>query len=186
VAVSLVDLIDFFKNFLSTEQVEITIITESRSYFKRASVQFGVSSLMGLHMVTSGCPILDKLRPMVYTHLPFATADETLYRAISMYLIAQFLLAKRGEKPDWELRDLVRIYEEIGKVNHHFVKRILSINPKDASLNSLVSLDCFASYATMSIEENYLEELEVLFESYFATRPAVTPVKAAEVPVAQP
>jgi hypothetical protein len=166
IAANLVDVIDFFKNFISTEMVEITITSENRQYHKRVPVQVSVSSLMGLHMVTSGCPIMDKLRPMVYTHLPFATVEETLYRAISMYLVAQFLLHKRGEAPDWELKNLVKIYDDIGRLNQTFVKRLISINPKDASLNALVSLDCFASYNTMSISENYLEELEVLFGSY--------------------
>jgi hypothetical protein len=61
---------------------------------------------------------------------------------------------------------LVKIYEDIGRVNQTFVKRLISINPRDSTLNALVSLDCFASYNTLSITENYLEELESLFGSY--------------------
>jgi len=166
IAANLAPVIEFFKDSLSTEVVEITISSENRSYQKRAPLQFGISSLMGIHMVTSGCPVMDKLRPMVYTHLPFSTADETLYRAISMYLIAQFLLHKRGLPADWDVKGLVAIYEEIGKVNQSFVKRLVSINPRDSTLNALVSLDCFASYNTLSITENYLEELESVFGSY--------------------
>jgi len=171
IAKNLAPVIEFFKDSISIEMVDITITSENRSYQKRASLQFGISSLMGIHMVTSGCPVMDKLRPMVYTHLPFSTADETLYRAISMYLISQFLRHKRGHVADWDVKGLVKIYEEIGKVNQAFVKRIVSINPRDSTLNALVSLDCFASYNTLSITENYLEELESVFMSYLNETP---------------
>ena len=166
IAANLVDVIESFKDSLSIEEAEITIRSESREYHKRSTVQYGIGSMMGLYMVTSGCPIMDKLRPMVYTHLPFSTLEETLFRAISMYLLAQYFRQQDGKIPDWKLDDFTKIYEDIATVNQSFTKRLLSINPRDASLNALVGLDCFASIAAFSTVEDNLKEFETLFAAY--------------------
>jgi hypothetical protein len=166
IAANLVDVIESFKDSLSIEEADITIRSESREYHKRSTVQYGIGSMMGLYMVTSGCPIMDKLRPMVFTHLPFSSLEETLFRAISMYLLAQFFRQQEGKTPDWKLEDFTKIYEDIATVNQSFTKRLLSINPADASLNALVGLDCFASIAAFSTVEDNLKEFETLFEAY--------------------
>jgi hypothetical protein len=158
--------IEFFKDFFSTEEAEITVTMESREFRKRAPVHYGVSSLMGLLMVTSGCPIMDKLRPMVLTHLPFATPEETTYRSVSMYLLAQYYRQQNGQPADWELDNLLALFEEVGHVNQAFARRLVSIQPKDASLNALASLDCFALVASFSISRDKLGELEALFRAY--------------------
>ncbi|HWP49227.1 MAG TPA: hypothetical protein VNM22_18875 [Candidatus Limnocylindrales bacterium] len=166
VAVNLSEVIEFFKDFLSFEEAEVRIYTEVREYYTRTPLQEGLSSLIGLIMVTSGCPILNKLRPMAYTHLPFSSLEETKYRAISMYLLAQYFLYREGKKPDWEIKNLVHIYEEIIKVNQDFSRRLASICPKDASLNALASLSCFASITSLSIKDDYLEDIKALFTVY--------------------
>jgi hypothetical protein len=121
---------------------------------------------MGLYMVTSGCPILNKLRPMVHTHLPFATIDETTFRVTGMYLLAQYFVQQRGRTPDWNLRQLVHLCEEVASVNQAFARRLLSINPKDASLNALAALDCFTLSTAFSIGRDQLRDLEPLFQAY--------------------
>jgi hypothetical protein len=118
-------------------------------------------------MVTSGCPIMDKLRPMVRTHLPFAKIEETTYRLASMYLLAQYFVQLHGGRPDWELRQLVGLCDDIGKVNQGFSRRLLSINPRDASLNGLASLDCFTMSAAFAIDRDHLSELEAMFRPYW-------------------
>jgi hypothetical protein len=168
VAVSLSGVIEAFRNCLSTTQVDIIIRSESREYRRYAPVQYGVSSLMGVYMVTSGCPILDKLRPMVRTHLPFATIDETVYRLTAMYLLAQYFVQQRGGLPDWKLRRLVDLCTDVGQVNQAFAKRLLSINPQDASLNALAGLDCFTLSTAFSIDRDGLKDLEALFDAYIA------------------
>lgn len=167
VAVGLVEVVESFKDCLSHEVVDVTVKTPNRTYHKRASFQETVSSLMGLHMASSGCPILDKLRPLVATHLPFASIEETLYRTVSMYLLAQFFRWKRGETPDWEMQELVANCENLAAVNVAFGKRILNINTSDANLNALVSLDCFSGLTGMSISRGFIDEnLESLFGAY--------------------
>ena len=83
-----------------------------------------------------------------------------------MYLFAQYFRAQQGKTPDWKLEDFTKIYEDIAQVNQSFTKRLLSINPADASLNALVGLDCFASIAAFSSVEDNLKEFETLFEAY--------------------
>jgi hypothetical protein len=121
---------------------------------------------MGLIMATSGCPHLDKLRPMAFTHLPFSTMAQTTYRAVSMYLLAQFFRRRRGLEPDWELRELSRAYEDIRTVNVAFAKRLASIQQDDANLNAIVKLDNHAGITSLSIAEEWWEEIEHVFRKY--------------------
>ena len=166
VAANLVDVIEAFRDCLSTEEAQIIIRHAAREYHRRAPLQYGVSSLMGLYMVTSGCPILDKLRPMVRTHLPFATIEETTYRVVAMYLLAQYFLHQRGRRVDWKLGQLVRLCEDINQVNQAFARRLLSISPQDASLNAIANLDCFSTVTALSIVRDSLKDLEALFGAY--------------------
>lgn len=170
-AQSLIEVVEQFKDSWSIENAEVTVTMPARQYHRKVPLQVGVSSLIGLYMATSGCPIMNKLRPMVHTHLPFATVEETIYRSISMYLLAQFFRNKRGHKADWELEDLVKIYDDINLVNQNFSKRLMSIKTTDASLNALSGLDCFASITALSIVEDTLQELESLFQAYFSDKP---------------
>ena len=167
VAKNVVDVIDFLKDIFSFEKVDMTISTARRNYFKNVPVQAAASSLIGIYMTTSGCPILDKLRPMVATHLPFASTKETIYRALSMYLLAQYILYKKGETPDWDMNHLSEIYEEINKVNGSFCKRLKQIdNIEDAALNAVVKLDCFAMSIGFALNEEMLSDLEPFFKAY--------------------
>ncbi|MFC1508203.1 DUF6901 family protein [Candidatus Omnitrophota bacterium] len=165
-AVALIDLVDFFKTLISYEELDVSVDTGGRKYAKRVPLQKGLSSLMGIYMATCGCPIMKKLKPMVRHHLPFATSDETKYRVISMYLLAQYFLHKQGKSPDWELKNLVKIYEEVIVVNKNFFKRLSGIIVKDAGLNALVNLDSFAQFISFSIDQNALNEIELLFKAY--------------------
>jgi hypothetical protein len=171
-AVSLVELVEAMSDSTSHEVADVTIESEARRYEKRTSVQQGVSSLTGLYMATSGCPIMGRLRPMVRHHLPFATVEETEYRVLSMYLLAQYLIAKRGGTPDWELKRLRELYEDIRAVNRAFSERLAAIPAEDANLNALVILDTFADSITFSIDQQLLEELELLFLPHFQQPPA--------------
>lgn len=178
VAVGLVEVVESFKNSVSHDVADVVVTTPNRNYEKRVSLQMVVSSLMGLHMASAGCPILDKLRPMVSTHLPFATLEETLYRTVSMYLLAQYFRWKNGLEPDWQMQDLVSTCDDLTMVNIAFGKRILNINTADASLNALASLDCFAGMTGLSISQDFLEEIEPLFGVYLRKNPS-SDVKAS-------
>lgn len=165
-AVNLSDLIGKFGNFFSYDKVDLLISTEEREYSKITTMQTAVSSLMGVLMVSSGCPIMGMLKPMVKFHLPFSTLEETQYRVLSMYLLAQYFKHKNGIEPDWDMKKLSDIYREIRTVNLHISKKILSQGRKDACVNSVVILNNFADYISLNLDDNALQEVEILFKDY--------------------
>lgn len=166
IAVNLVDLAEFFGDSPSYGQVDVQLATDQREYTKHTTVQQALSSLLGIYMVTSGCPIMDKLRPMVRFHLPFATREETMYRVLAMYLMAQYFRQRNGREPDWEMENLVHMYEDVTVVNKSFVDRLNQIATDDANANALIILDCFANYIVMSVDDGTLDDIEVLFKAY--------------------
>ncbi|MCX5795491.1 MAG: hypothetical protein NTY77_08375 [Elusimicrobia bacterium] len=176
IARNLAGVIREFAPRISFEEADISIATDARQFRRRAPLDNGISGLIGIVMVTSGCPHLDKLRPMVYSHLPFASTSETSYRAISMYLLAQYLRRQRGLEPDWSLAGLVRIYEAVSLVNRHFVERLRTIKMLDASLNAIVKLDCFATLTAGIITAQSLAGVERLFQGYLGG-PETDPVR---------
>ncbi len=167
IAMNFVGLVDFFRDMISYKEVDLLIQSEERGYIKHTTLQQGISSLVGIYMVTSGCPIMEKLKPMVRSHLPFATLRETQYRVISMYLLAQYFLYRRGLRPDWDLKNLVAMYDDVQIVNKNLSQRLAHIKIKDATLNALVKLDIFAKYVSTSVNRDVLDEMECLFNAYF-------------------
>jgi hypothetical protein len=167
-AISIITPVDFFRNSTSYDKVDVFIETRDRNYSKHSTLQSGLSSMVGICLASSGCPSLAKLKPMVRFHLPFATEDETMYRVLSMYLMAQFLKAKNGGNPDWSLQNLIGIYNDISVTNKCLAIRLASLKAKDASANAIVNLDCFAMFVTSSIQMNMMEDLEQLFKEYLS------------------
>jgi hypothetical protein len=170
-AESMVEVIDIFKDSISSDQVDIEISTPMRTYKKRASLSTGVSALIGLHMATSGCPVLGKMKPMARTHMPFATLPETLYRMMGMYMLGQFFKAKEGKKPDLEMKGLVEIIEDVRIVNKAFCQRLYEVCTQDASLNAVVHLDCFADNSSFIIQKKGLERVKGAFDHYLREDP---------------
>lgn len=69
IAARVVDLVESFRDSVSYEEVTVTVETAERSFRSRTSLQKGLSGILGIYMVSSGCPVVNKLRPMVATHL---------------------------------------------------------------------------------------------------------------------
>jgi len=162
VAVNLASLIEEFKFNHSTDTAFVVVDGPDRSYVKEATVQKGLSSIMGIVMVTSNCPVLDKLRPMVRFHLPFATSIETVYRSVSMYLIAQYLEMKKGGHPDWNLEKLVEIYKEVSKVNKGMWNRLSNAAKLDANVNALIILNSFGDALRHSVKTGLDEIAKII------------------------
>ncbi|MBI5242618.1 MAG: hypothetical protein HY922_02910 [Elusimicrobia bacterium] len=168
VAAHVVDLADAFKDYFSTEQAQVDIIGEVRTLSKRASLSEGVSSVLNLYMMTSGCPIMDKMRPNVRTYLPFATIDETIFRTLAMYMLAQHFVARRGGRGDWHLEHFAEMIEDVRTVNRAFCQRLSHTSLKDVNINAVVHLDCFAELTTHVVQKQTARfgELEQLFDAY--------------------
>jgi len=164
IAVNIDRLVEYFKDIYSIDMMHITVVTEERGYFKEAPAQRGLSSILGVIMATSGCPIMNFLKPMARFHLPFSTSDETIIRSTSMYLLTQYFIAKKGSKPDISLDKLNRAYGDVQQVNIGMCKRIATVVKKtDATSNAVIILDTFSQLLGMEID-NKLDSMQSLFE----------------------
>ena len=166
VAKNIAPVVDLFKDLPSYQTADVTVETRERTISrKQVSTQEALSSLMGIIMVTSGCEDLDRLRPMVSLHLPFASIAETTYRAVSTYLLAQYFRYKRGLEPDWDLKSLVETYRKIKVINASLCQRLRLASNQDANLNAVIILDTFAQMLPDSIEDD-MEQYAYLFTQY--------------------
>jgi hypothetical protein len=165
VAEKLVNIASRFDSLLSYNEIHLDVITDERLISQHTTVQRGLGSLMGLIMATSGCPHIVYFKPMARFHLPLASEEETIYRAASMYLLAQYFRNQAGEQVDLELEGLRKIYDNIQLVNRAFAKRLRIASKTDSLLNAIVELDVFAQTMSIVIEES-LEDLKYLFQSY--------------------
>ncbi|MFH1729747.1 MAG: hypothetical protein ABIA04_15150 [Pseudomonadota bacterium] len=166
IAINVIDVIETYSKSLSYEEVLITCETNMRTYSKKTSLQQGISSLMGFLMAASDCPVVSKLKPMVRYHLPFSTDVETMYRVVSMYLVAQYFLLKEDKFPDIELKGLQKIYSEIDIMNRAFCERLKEVKIEDANLNAVVKLNTQGGIVSFLLSENLLDDLKIIFKTY--------------------
>jgi hypothetical protein len=155
IARNLAEVVNATKTQISHQKAVVVVKTKERTYCKNTTLQDGLFSLFGVIMASSGCPHLDWLRPLVKFHLPFATVEETLFRAVSMYLLKQYLGHKNGRNFDTKIMGLLKNYEEVEKVNLAFSERIKSITKGDADKNALVALNIFAQMFSCEWNNNF-------------------------------
>lgn len=138
-------LIQSFNHLVSHDRVRVEVVTVERTFVQEVSMQKGIGTLMGLIMATSGCPITAFFRPMARFHLPFSTQDETIYRAASTYLLADYFRTRAtGGDPDRDLEGLTEVYDRVHALNKAFFDRVKAAARTDSSLNAVVHLDMFA------------------------------------------
>jgi hypothetical protein len=170
VAASLVDIVEVFESLVSYDRVQVEVRSADKSTFVETSVQQGVGSLMGLIVAASGCPHTAFFRPMARFHAPFADEEETIYRAASMYLLAQYFVKKDGKKADLDLEGLSRIYRQVQVVNEALVQRLRGASETDSALNALILLDLFAKALPDLVDES-LKEIRYLFKPFLRADP---------------
>jgi hypothetical protein len=166
-AINLVDIVERFRGLASYSEIQVDVMTQERFITQDTTVQRGMSSLMGLLMATSSCAHMAFFKPMARFHLPFASSEETIYRATSMYLLAQYFLKKQGHQVDLDLTGLREIYHNIEVVNGAVAKRLRAATEADSAVNAIMLLDIFTKALPVVIEES-LEEIRYLFASYDA------------------
>ncbi len=165
-AAHLVNIVRRFEGLVSYSEIQVDVMTAERFITQETTVQRGMSSLMGLVMATSGCPHMAFFKPMARFHLPFASAEETVYRATSMYLLAQYFLHKEGRQADLDLTGLREIYNNIEVVNIAVAKRLRTATEADSAINAIILLDIYTKAIPVVIEES-LEEVRYLFAPFF-------------------
>ncbi len=165
-AVSLINMVQFFDGLKSFEKTKLVVKMDGKEITQYTTVQKGVSAMMGLVSAASGCPHLAFFKPMAYFHLPLADKENTIYRATSMYLLAQYFLAKEGKKFENDLEGLNTIYRNIGIVNTAMASRLRDASKTDSTINAIVTLDIYAKTVPMHIDAS-LSSLRDLFSPYF-------------------
>jgi hypothetical protein len=166
-AVRLVPLVALFEKVRSYDDVSAQVESDERTVTKRTSEQKVLRSLMCLLSASSNCPHIEFLKPMAHYHLPFSSREETVYRVVSTYLLAQYFLRQQGKPADAGIQGLKGHYQALQQVNQGMAARLGAIRDEqgDSSVNALVLLDLFAQSLPDSIDSD-LEELLPAFQEF--------------------
>lgn len=167
VCANMVTIVEQFEAIVSFDAIKIEVVTENKVILQETTAQRAIGALMGLVFATSGCPHTVFFRPMARFHLPPAR-EETIYRAVSMYLVAQYFRQQNGEQGDWQLDGLKEIYQNLNIINHSIAGRLHSFSKSDSSTNAITLLDIYAKTVPSIIEES-LEDIRYLFEPYLSS-----------------
>ncbi len=168
IAANIVNIVRSFEGLVSYEQIHVEVITKERLTSQDTTAQRGISSLMGLVIAASGCPHAAFFKPMARFHLPLASKEETIYRAVSTYLLAQYFLRKEGKSVDFDLKGLEKIYQNMQVINTFLAKRLRDATATDSSVNAIILLDIYAKSLPFVIGES-LEDIRHLFEPFFSS-----------------
>ena len=166
-SVNLVNIVERLGRLVSYDKIHVEVLTRERRVSQNVTAQEGISSLMGLVIATTDCPHTDFFKPMARFHLPFANEVETVWRTISTYLIAQYLLIIAGLRKNPDLKELTTIFSNIEILNTAIVKRLRAASKKDSTVNALVHLDVFAKHFILALEES-LESLYHIFAPFLS------------------
>lgn len=164
-AISLIPVVKRFANVDSMDEMEVEVNVYGRRIIQKASARRSIRSIMGVFFAVSGCPRTRCFKPMVGHHLPLATEDETIMRAVSTYMLAQYFKYHKNGIVDLKLDGLKDIYREIQIVNMTMAERLQAMGGTTSSVNALILLDMYAKAIPSAIEDA-LKDLEFLFESY--------------------
>ncbi|MDH0291076.1 hypothetical protein N7414_18285 [Pseudomonas sp. GD04087] len=151
-AVDLHRVIEDFRGLPAFKKVSVQVRTPEREYIKHAGLEEGLRALLGVIMATSACPLLGRLKPMAQQHLPFASNQEFILRAVSLYLMRQYFNFREGRHADWELKGLVKQFQQLQLVNQAFWQRIHETCEGDSNLKAFLSFFSMASSMSYSLE----------------------------------
>lgn len=150
------------KALVSFDAVGVTVTQSERTVYAKTTAQQAMSSVLGLIMATAGCPWTDRFRPMARFHLPFASESETVYRSVSMFLLARELM---GVKPAEGFAALEVLYENLHVVNRDMSRRLGAATHTDPARNAMALLDAYTTLLPAALECS-LGELKPLFDAW--------------------
>ena len=160
-ALQMASAIEPLKALVSFDTVGVTVTQAERTVYTETTAQQAMSSVLGLIMATAGCPWTDRFRPMARFHLPFASEAETLYRSVSMFLLARELTGASQAG----FAALEKLYENLHVVNRDMSRRLGAAAPTDPARNAMALLDAYTTLLPAALESS-LEELKPLFEAW--------------------
>jgi Domain of unknown function (DUF6901) len=161
-ALQMAPAVELLEALVSFDTVGVTVTQEERKIYAETTAQQAMSSVLGLIMATAGCPWTDRFRPMARFHLPFASEVETVYRSISMFLLARELA---GASEPHGFAALEKLYENLHVVNRDMARRLGAATRTDPAQNAIALLDAHAALLPAAIASS-LEELKPLFDAW--------------------
>lgn len=154
--------VETFAARISYEDVDMQVKLRGLEIHSKTQAQEAMRSLIGLLLPMSSCPVMRKLRPMARFHEPLASPEQTVFRVFGMYLVKQFLRSRDDEKPDWELKELIELYQGIHEVNVKLAQRLQQVSSADANVNGVTLLDVLAQAVDFGFDRSE-EQLRELF-----------------------
>jgi hypothetical protein len=161
-ALQMASALEPLKALVSFDTVGVTVVQAERAVYAETSAQQAMSSVLGLIMATAGCPWTDHLRPMARFHLPFASEIETVYRSVSMYLLARELASPNGTQG---FAALEHLYVNLHIVNRDMSRRLGAATRTDPARNAMALLDSYTTLLPAALERS-LDELKPLFDAW--------------------
>ncbi len=162
IAANLDTISEQWRNLASFDEVEVSVEIDQRTTtLSTTTTQQVLSSIVGIIMASSpGCSVTTFLRPMVVFHRPFASQEESVYRAL-----ANMALLYQLTQPSASFQDFcLAHYEKLHSVNLGLVSRIRGANPNDESLiNALVNLDTFVKSIIYNVTKGYHDLTDIGF-----------------------
>ena len=162
IAVNIFQIVEEFKDMISYTECLVRCTTPERSYLKKTTIMEGLSSIFGIIMATSDCPIMDFFKPMARFHLPFATVEETTVRVISMFLLRQYYEHDKDSNLHLDMDLLSQIYDRVNSVNESLFTRVRSLGNKDADKNAIIMLHSLSQILSSDIDYS-LDAISYLF-----------------------
>ena len=163
IAVNISELVDRFKDILSHKNCTVVCETSDRVYSKKTSAMEGLTSVFGIVMATSNCPVMNFLKPMARFHLPFASVEETTVRSTSFFLLGEYFHYKNGRAQQFDFDKLEKRYERVQLVNEGLLSRIQSLGNQDADKNAIITLHSLSQFLSLEMDFS-LTTIEHLFD----------------------
>lgn len=139
-ASAVADVVDALGTVASIDEVDVVFRGEEREVRKKTTGAVAARSVLGLLLATSGCPVLQEMRPLARHHLPFASEEEWMFRLVGLQLLRSWFAAKDGVVDDVSLQALPAYLEHLRTLNIAFAKRLRQACAKDAPANAMVQL----------------------------------------------
>lgn len=163
ISVNITDLVDRFKDILSHKNCMVVCETVDRTYSKKTSAMEGLTSVFGIVMATSNCPVMNFLKPMARFHLPFSSVEETTARSTSLFLLGQYFEYRKGRVNTFDFDELEKNYANVLLVNEGLLERIRSLGNQDADKNAIITLHSISQFLSLEMDFS-LNTIAHLFE----------------------
>lgn len=167
VALNLVTVMETLGALWSCDTLHLEARVGERTVAAETSAQRAASSIMGLVIATSGCPHTHFLKPMARFHQPLIDTEETMFRVLATYALAELALEAKGEP--FELQHLTALFQRLEVVNLHMIKRLRMAHKTDVGLNAVIILDTYAKHLPLNLDDKFAE-LRRLFGPFLQAR----------------